>query len=312
MEKARSELLGRDLAHALRTGPFSAALHLAIEDRGIRPEEIQEKLSAAGISVSLATLSYWRRGRSRPERPESMKAVRMLEQILSLPAESLIAQLGPRRPRGRWLNQPPGTIDIDRLFEDGNSVSKIIRELDRWTYHELTRISLHDLYQVGAQRQELRLNCRQVLRANVDRVSRTVGIFRTDDLGAPTGVHALRNCRLGRVRSDPESGLQAAEIIFDRMLSQGDTVVVEYEFESGSLVATDNYYRGFSVPVGEYVLQVQFDRDAVPARCYRFERRGLHAPDQGVREVWIGSTHGAHLVAADIPPGIVGMRWEWE
>jgi hypothetical protein len=96
------------------------------------------------------------------------------------------------------------------------------------------------------------------------------------------------------------------------MLAQGDTAVIEYAFESGSTVATDNYHHGFSVPVGEYVLEVQFDHDAVPARCHRFERRGLHAPDQGVREVWIGSTHGAHLVAADVPPGIVGMRWEWE
>ena len=312
MEKARSDPLGRDLAHALRTGPFSAALHLAIEDRGIRPEEIQERLSAAGVSVSLATLSYWRRGRSRPERPESMKAVRLLEQILSLPAESLMAQLGPKRPRGRWLNQAPGTIDVDRLFENGASVSKIVGELDRWMYHELVRVSRHDLYQVGPARQERGLTCRQVIRANIDRVSRTVGIFRTDDPAAPVAVHPLRNCRVGRVRSDPGTGLVAAEIIFDRMLSQGDTAVFEYEFESGSSVVTDTYYHGFSVPVGEYVLQVQFDRDAVPARCYRFERRGLHAPDQGVREVWIGSTHGAHLVAADVPPGIVGMRWEWE
>jgi hypothetical protein len=312
MEKARSELLGRDLAHALRTGPFSAALHLAIEDRGIRPEEIQAQLSAAGVSVSLATLSYWRRGRSRPERPESMKAVRLMEQILSLPEESLMAQLGPRRPRGRWLNHPPGTIDIDRLFENGAGVAKIISELDRWMYHELVRISLHDLYQVGAGRQERSLICRQVLRANVDRVSRTVGIFRTDDLGATVNVRPLRNCRVGRVRTDPGTGLVAAEIIFDRMLSQGDTAVIEYEFESGATALTDDYYRGFSVPVGEYVLQVQFDHDAVPARCFRFERRGLHAPDQGVREVWIGSTHGAHVVAADVPPGIVGMRWEWD
>ncbi len=274
MEKARSELLGRDLAHALRTGPFSAALHLAIEDRGIRPEEIQAQLSAAGVSVSLATLSYWRRGRSRPERPESMKAVRLMEQILSLPAESLMAQLGPRRPRGRWLNQPPGTIDIGRLFENGASVSKIISELDRWMYHELVRISLHDLYQVDAGRQERSLTCRQVLRANVDRVSRTVGIFRTDDLGAPVAVHPLRNCRVGRVRTDPGSGLLAAEIIFDRMLSQGDTAIIEYEFESGSTVLTDNYYRGFSVPVGEYVLQVQFDtrRGAGPVLPLRAAR----------------------------------------
>ncbi|MFV2116544.1 hypothetical protein ACFHW0_30050 [Micromonospora sp. LOL_025] len=311
MERARAGL-GRDLAHALRTGPFSAALHLAIEDRGLRLEEIQEQLSAAGVSVSLTTLSYWRRGRSRPERSESIKAVRLLEQILSLPAESLIVQLGPRRPRGRWLSQPPGTIEIDRLFSDGMSVAKMIGEVDRWMYHELTRLSLHDLYLVGDRRQEVSLTCRQVLRANTDRVSRTVGIFRTDDLTASTRINAVRNCRLGRVRSDHSSGLLVSEIIFDRMLAQGDTVVIEYEFLSNSQTPTDNYYRGFSTPVGEYVLQVQFAHDAVPARCHRFERRGLNAPDQGVWEAWIGSTHGAHLVASDVAPGIVGMRWEWE
>lgn len=311
MEKARTEL-GRDLAHALRTGPFSAALHLAIEDRGIRLEEIQQRLASAGVSLSITTLSYWRRGRSRPERPDSIRAVRLLEQILALPAESLIVQLGPRRPRGRWLSQPPGTIEIDRLFSDSVSVVKMISELDRWMYHELTRLSLHDVYLVGADRQEISLTCRQVLRANTDRVSRTVGIFRTDDLTALTQINALRNCRLGRIRTDPGTGLLAAEIIFDRLLAQGDTVVIEYEFLSSSTTATDNYYRGFSVPVSEYVLQIQFDRNAVPARCYRFERRGLHAPDQGLREVWIGSTHGAHLVASDVAPGIAGMRWEWE
>ncbi|NUT36503.1 MAG: hypothetical protein HOV79_25900 [Hamadaea sp.] len=311
MEKARPEL-GRDLAHALRTGPFSAALHLAIEDRGLRLDEIQERLAAAGVTVSVTTLSYWRRGRSRPERPESMRAVRLLEEILTLPAESLVAQLGPRRPRGRWLTRPPGTLDIDRLFEDGTTVTKMLAELDRWMYHELTRLSLHDLYLVGGDRAEISLTCRQVLRANVDRVARTVGIFRTDDLRAYTGITALRNCRIGRVRTDTSLGLLAAEIIFDRMLTQGDTVVLEYQFQSTSATPTDNYYRGFNVPVSDYVLEVQFDQRAVPARCYRFERRAINAPDQGVREVWIGSTHGAHLVAADVPPGIVGMRWEWE
>jgi hypothetical protein len=311
MEKARTEL-GRDLAHALRTGPFSAALHLAIEGSGLRLEEIQQRLSAAGVTISLTTLSYWRRGRSRPERPDSIKAVRLLEGILSLPEESLIVQLGPRRPRGRWLSQPPGTIEIDRLFTDSVSVVKMIGELDRWMYHELTRLSLHDLYVVGDRRQEISLSCRQVMRANTDRVSRTVGIFSTDDPQALTRINPLRNCRIGRIRSDPGTGLTAAEIIFDRFLSQGDTVIVEYEFVSNSTVRTETYYRGFSTPVNEYVLQLQFDRDAVPARCYRFERRGLNGPDQGLREVWIGSTHAAHVVASDVPPGIVGMRWEWE
>jgi hypothetical protein len=311
MEQGRAEL-GRDLAHALRTGPFSAALHLAIEDRGVRLDEIQEQLAAAGVNLSLTTLSYWRRGRSRPERPDSLKAVRLLERILTLPEDSLMVQLGPRRPRGRWLTRPPGTIEVDRLFSDGVSVARAVGGLDRWMYHELTRLSLHDLYTVGPQREEVSLTCRQVLRANVDRVARTVGIFCSDDLTATTSIAAIRNCRIGRTRSDPGSGLLAAEIVFDRMLSQGETVVIEHEYRSASRVPTDNYYRAFTTPVNEYVLQVQFHHDAVPARCHRFQRRALKAPEQGVWEAWIGSTHGAHLVASDVAPGIAGMRWEWD
>jgi hypothetical protein len=304
--------VGRDLAHALRTGPFSAALHLAIEDRGVRLDELQQRLAANGVNVSVTTLSYWRRGRSRPERPESLKAVRLLEKLLALPEESLIVQLGPRRPRGRWLSQPPGTIEVDRLFEAGVSVTRMLAELDRWVYSELTRLSLHDLYTVGPHREGVSLTCRQVLRANIDRVSRTVGIFAGDDPATVPTIVAVRNCRIGRTRTDPGSGLVAAEIVFDRMLAQGETVVIEHEYRGNSLAPTEDYYRAFTTPVGEYVLQVQFDHDAVPARCHRFQRRGLHAPDQGIGEAWIGSTHGAHLVTADVPPGIVGLRWEWE
>ncbi|GIH08428.1 hypothetical protein Rhe02_64950 [Rhizocola hellebori] len=310
MDKARAEL-GRDLAHAVRTGPFSAVLHLAIEDRGLRLEEIQERLAIAGVRISLTMLNHWRRGRSQPERPESIRAVHLLEGILSLPAQSLTAQLGPRRPRGRWPAQLPGMLDVDRLFAN-TSVISMIKELNSWMYHELTRVSMHDVYLVGANRQEIGLVCRQVMRANIDRVSRSVGIFHSDDLQAPITISALRNCRIGRVRDEPGTGAIAAEIVFDRVLSQGETVVVEYEFRVDSAHFTDHFYRGFSVPIGEYLLQIQFDAEAVPAKCYRFEKHSISAPEQGVREVWIGSTQGAHLLACDVPPGVVGMRWEWQ
>jgi len=309
----RAETLRRDLAHALRTGPFSAVLHLAIEASGLRLEDIQERLATQGISVSLTTLSYWRRGRSRPEKPDSLRAVRLLEQILELAPESLVAQLGPRRPRGRWLTHPPGFLDMDRLFEDSTSVQKMLEELDNRMPSELTRMSLHDLYAVGGSRQEISLTTRQILRANIDRVTRAVGIFRTDDMSRPQmKINAVRSCRVGRIRSDVEAGLLAAELIFDRVLAAGETAVVEYEFLSASIEPAFTYYRAFASPVGEYVLQVQFDPSAVPARCYRFEKRAVGAPEQGVREVWIGTTHGAHLVHYDVAPGIVGMRWVWE
>jgi hypothetical protein len=140
------------------------------------------------------------------DRPDSLKAVRLLEKCLDLPEESLIVQLGPRRPRGRWLSQPPGTIEVDRLAAEGVSVAKMVGELDRWMYHELTRLSLHDVYTVGAGRDGVSQTCRQVLRANTDRVSRTFGIFSTDDPSAIPAIRAIRNCRIGRARSDPVRG----------------------------------------------------------------------------------------------------------
>ncbi len=310
MDAGRAEL-GRDLAHAVRTGPFSAVLHLAIEDRGLRLEEIQEKLAVAGCSISLTMLNYWRRGRSQPEKPESLKAVRLLEGILALPAEALMAQLGPRRPRGRWPSQLPGMLDVDRLFSN-TSIAGLLKELDSWKYHELTRVSMHDTYLVGASRQELALVCRQVMRANIDRVSRCIAIFHSDEFDAPIEINALRGCRIGRVRGERGTGAMAAEVIFDRVLSQGETVVIEYEFRTESTISTEYFYRGFSVPIGEYLLQVQFHADAVPAKCYRFERHSISAPEQGVREVWIGSTQSAHLLVCQAPPGVMGMRWEWE
>lgn len=180
MADDRTETLGRELAHALRTGPFSAAMHLAVEASGLRLEEIQDKLAAQQFSVSLTTLSYWRRGRSRPERPESLRAVRALEDILGLPPESPMVQLGPGRPRGQWLAQPAGTIDMERLFA-ATAVSDLVAEFDNPTVHRLSLLSVHDSCRLGANRQELSMSVRQVLRANADRLSRCVVVYRIDD-----------------------------------------------------------------------------------------------------------------------------------
>ncbi|MFC7612805.1 helix-turn-helix domain-containing protein [Actinokineospora soli] len=65
---------------------FPAVLDRTIERSGMSLEHLQRRLSARGIRVSLSTLSYWRRGRTRPERPESLKAVEAMEDVLELPA----------------------------------------------------------------------------------------------------------------------------------------------------------------------------------------------------------------------------------
>ncbi|WP_214110523.1 hypothetical protein [Acrocarpospora catenulata] len=97
----------RELAVLLRTGPFERALRAAIAARGLSLERLHVRLAERGTHVSLASLSNWQRGRSRPERSSSLAAVGELEIILGLPTHSLVTLLGPRRPRGRWLGDDP-------------------------------------------------------------------------------------------------------------------------------------------------------------------------------------------------------------
>ncbi|MGY0231847.1 hypothetical protein [Longispora urticae] len=309
----REQIIGRELAHVLRTGPFSAALHLAIEASGLRMEEIQTRLAGQGIMVSQTTLAYWRRGRSRPERPASLRAVGALEGILGLPADALTAQLGPRRPRGRWLDHPPGTMEMAEVWSDSESLGELLAAINTPVHNILHRVSMHDLFVIGPDRGAVTLATRAVVRATADKVSRSVFVYHNDEGegGLPT-VHPVRNCRIGRSRTDPDGEFLVAELIFDRVLGTGDTAAIEYELRFGPGAVSDHYHRAFPAEAGDYLLQVQFDPEALPARCFRYSRRRENAPDQGVREVWVGAAHGAHLVDRDIAPGLVGLRWEWD
>ena len=59
---------------------FGNALTRAVEAGGLSLERIRHHLARRGAQVSVSTVSYWRRGRSRLERPESLKVVKLLEE----------------------------------------------------------------------------------------------------------------------------------------------------------------------------------------------------------------------------------------
>ncbi|MEQ4605719.1 helix-turn-helix transcriptional regulator [Streptomyces cavourensis] len=80
---------------------FGQALREARERKGLTLARLRDHLARRGVRVSTVTLSHWQRGRSQPERAESLRAVSAIESILGCPAGGLLALLGPRRPRGR-------------------------------------------------------------------------------------------------------------------------------------------------------------------------------------------------------------------
>jgi hypothetical protein len=81
---------------------FPEALRVAISRSGRSLESLRRRLDERGTPVSIATLSYWQSGRSRPQRAASLRAILHLEELLGLPAGHLMHRIGPRR----WPSVP--------------------------------------------------------------------------------------------------------------------------------------------------------------------------------------------------------------
>jgi len=294
---------------------FAEVLNAAIEASGLSLDRIRSALAKQGVRVSITTLSYWRRGRSQPERAASLRAVHLLEELLDLRHTSLTSLLGPPRPRGRWVTPAtsPDGLRVEQVWPGEAEIAEVFEELDAPPTGELERLSIHDSYFVGPDRRGHLLRMRQVVRATVSEVTRHVVVHKADEgvTGCPE-ITSVRHARLGRVRRRPESGLLVAELLLDRPLGLGDSTVFEYEVEIPDSGPTTDYGRFFAVPVREYVLQVHFDPGAVPVQCERFDRDPAAEVDRQRQQLWIGASASAHVLSPDQRPGQVGIRWQWE
>ncbi|MFB7662767.1 hypothetical protein ACFC1R_02325 [Kitasatospora sp. NPDC056138] len=301
-------------ARPVASANFAEALHTAIEGSGLSLDRIRTALGQQGVRISVTTLSYWRRGRSQPERATSLRAVHLLEELLGLPHAALSTLLGPPRPRGRWVT-PAATdsLRVEDVWPGQQEISGVFAELDAPPVGELERLSIHDAYYVDEHRRGSMLRLRQVVRATVSGVSRCLVVHMADEgaTGCPE-ITSVRHARLGRVRRRPQSGLLVAELMLDRPLGVGDSTVIEYEVEIPPGSPTTTYARRFAVPVREYVLQVHFDPAAIPAHCERFDRDPGEDSDRERRQLWIGASASVHVLAPDQAPGQLGIRWEWE
>ncbi|MFR9798757.1 hypothetical protein ACL02U_23110 [Streptomyces sp. MS06] len=297
---------------------FADVLHDAIEASGLSLDRIRHALAGRGVRISVTTLSYWRRGRSQPERAASMRAVELLEDILDLPTGTLGALLGPPRPRGRYAMAPAAPTAAEGLhptdlWPGEQWLAEVCEELEVTPGDGLERLGIHDTFQVSSHDGECVLRMNQVVRATANGVSRCLVVHAADeDTDEIPRIGAVRHARLGRVRQQSQARIVAAELLLDVPLGLGDTAVFEYEVRLTANSPATCYGRRFAVPVRQYVLQVQFTPGAAPAHCYRYEREP-GADDDRVRDrLWLGASASAHLVSLDQQPGHAGIRWEWE
>ncbi len=289
---------GWERVRSTRPGSFAEALDAAITARGLTLDRLRYHLAEQGVDVSVATLSYWRRDRRRPERAESLKAVLALESLLGLPETALLTLLGPPRPRGRWLNR--------RMLSE----IPLIAEFDDPDEGEFSMVAAHDVFTVGSDQADRGVRSRLVLRGERGRVTRCLVKYQADDPGFPPALTDVRFCRRGEVKVDPDAGLMVGELLLDRPLNVGEHAVVEYEMTSEPGPPVEFYYRQFLEPVGQYSQQVQFE-GAPPRQCHGFRRLTLHAPELAGEKLAVGPSGASCLVGFNVEPGVVGTRWHW-
>ncbi|MFF8292232.1 hypothetical protein ACF068_23780 [Streptomyces sp. NPDC016309] len=325
---ARTPHTETDLARILHTGPFHLALRAALAVRGLPLQRVQHHLAHRGIKVGVTSLCYWQQGARRPQRPESLKAVRALEELLRLPGESLIRLLGdpgaddpgagtgtgtgagPRpavtRPAGRTYRS---------LLEASGAVERLIAELEAPADGGLHTVGHQERVRIGAGRELLGRDSQQVVRAHRDGVDRYLAIHHGDPGCDPERVvvRAGENCRTGRVRRHGETGVVVAELLFDARLRAGETYLFGYGFEDGTGGVSGEYVRGFSFAGGQYVLQVRFHEDALPVRCRRFAQTSAGAPRGARGDLTLSGRHRTvHFVEQAVRPGILGIDWDWD
>lgn len=256
-----------DLPRLLRGGPFHLALRAALTARGLPLHRVQHRLAAQGIKVGVTSLSYWQQGARRPQRPESLRAVRALEQILELPEGTLLRLLSAPQGARSAPNRPPAR-SYRALVSAGAAVDELLAGLELPADGGLHTVGHHERVRVGAGGELLDRASQHVVRAHRDGVDRYLAVHHGDPGCDPERirVRAGENCRTGRVRWHREAGVMVAELLFDARLRSGDTYLFGYGFEDGTGGRCTEYVRGFTYTGGQYVLQVRFDEAALPVR----------------------------------------------
>ncbi|MEU9403537.1 hypothetical protein [Streptomyces sp. NPDC048242] len=302
-----------ELDTVLRGGPFHVALRAAIAARGLPLQRVQHHLTRHGVKVGLTSLSYWQQGARRPQRPESLRAVRALEEILRLPEESLIrllAESGDRSVHGR-----PATRSYRSLLETSGVLRRLQAELGWTSDGGLHVLGHHERVRIGTRRELAARESEHIVRAHRDGVDRFVAVHQGDPGCDPRGmaVRALENCRTGRVLFDRDTGVLAAELLFGTPLRRGDTFLFRYGVADGTGGVSHEYVHRFGALGGQYALQVRFDSPTLPVRCHRFSQVSPAAPRGGRVELPVTHPYrSVHVVEPRVRPGMVGIAWEWE
>lgn len=304
------DVTGADAPDAQAT-EFAQALGRAVTASGLSLDAIRRALADRGHRLSVATLSYWRSGRRRPERASSLAALEELEDILEVDPGWLTCRLPGRAA--------PSTYNLDELYELNGCNRTMAALVDRLglTYDDgLERLSYQDLVDLDESGRQVRSRIRMLVRGLRDGTERFPISFWPEDDAPPTGPYTpptvlpLMGCTLGRTIVSPDDRLLMAEVVLDHPLNEGETLLVEFECTPGTRPGVSSrWQRGLLRPLPLYLVSINFHPDRVPTTVERFERplRSELAKSTPV----LVTSPCVTVLFSDLGPGVAGLTWRW-
>lgn len=284
-------------------GGFATILRSAIADSGLSLERIQAKLAERGVDISVATLSYWQSGRSEPGRRASVAALPHVEELLGLAAGELQAHLA------RTVRAPQNvssTLLRDILGSDESLSEKLLRA-DSRLREMLIIVSDHCTIRVDDSCRMRSRWVRRVLTSDVDGADRFLVLrVKQEPDGPDPTFEALSHCSAGETYTDHGSSLIAQEVLLDRVLDRGESIIVEYALSGPP--SDMEYASARRAALRELVLEIRFDEAALPTSC-ELVQSTLDGSDEVSAPITLDSTHCVRLIRHNVPPGRYAVRW---
>lgn len=282
---------------------FTQVFTDAVARSGMTLQELRAALREWGVPVSIATLSYWRSGRSLPARERSILALEELERVLHVGAGQLTGAL-PSDALHRWDVVKAAGVD-----EQGQA---LLDAMGLTLQGQFENQFLHDVVASapdGAQTE----TTTQLLRARVEGLDRVPMVFRMNFLEDPPPlITPVAGCELGRVVQLDDEGLQVGELLLRRPLTVGESCLLEYrlDWEFPADLPDGGFSRVLPEPVEHYAVEVHLP--CIPLRAnYRSlpnDYQGRQSPDALARP-FMPSVHLVH-VFGDAPAGLHEVQWQ--
>ena len=281
---------------------------MAIAERGVSLEYLRGRLQDLGTPLSVATLSYWRSGRSQPEHQTSLEALTTLEELLYLPAGHLRSRLRPSKRSGPFR----GSKSLASLMGGSEAVRRALEQLgyDPDATESLVETSVQVTFDVDDQGRGRSAVSRSVWKAVRDGAAGQPFVFTMDsESSAVPEFVALKGCSIGKTYTDVEQGVFGVEVLLERPLATGETAITEHQVLVPLDAHPDPFYEIYLTRrLSEAVLWIRFDGDKVPVHCeaYTEDPRTLDRQVLPLR-----GTTSAHHVVRNFGPGKLGIRWQW-